>query len=579
MKISGFKIEQFAKSEYTDNQTPEMQDLNSDSLLITGPNRSGKSLTFNAILYGLLGREEVVGVRTGGGNKVWLTFDDGSRMFRGEPHRVYETVEEEYETEEADIRLHEQLGDVKVLKRHFLHSHMDELPLEDLRKNQRLSLIRTVTNRSAKNEIEELETHIQEIEDGLIKKRDKLSPLKKRKKRLELQTSQFEGQKSDWETLVELTDSGRLTEIKSTLEQHESIQSELEELSSKRTGLRRKITSKEKELGELQRYEQEVEDIIIEAMREFVCPVCDGRVDSKEAGSRMRQNKCPFCKQDHSIQDLKNHLQKEKAQNKGRPGKLTVEVSEHKTELSKIDSQISELEDKVPEISELNDLAVSKLKNGDQTIDEIATEAREELASAESSLSEVQEQSDQITNRLSELRQTISALEDEKDEAESSLSTLRSESNTNDVSRFIQTWNHHFGKMAGDLGLSLNLLENDGSVRLPGGEDGPRQYERRGDLSDSEVQLLNISFALALNEHAVDSGVIDWNCLVLDEPFTHLDDDTKQSALEYLLGIHQQVILTSSDDYVCAQFDAKNTLELVRQEYSQTTFNQGEWSA
>jgi len=575
MKLSGFKIASFAKDEYTASQLPEKQGLNGESLLIRGPNRSGKSLTFNAILYGLLGPDAMIAARPGGGNKVWVTFDDGSRIFRGDPKRKYECESGPYEKDDADEKLDEKLGDTEILEQHFLHSHLDELPLENLKKRERIELVLAVTNLDTKEKAEKLQKELEEIEDKIVEKEDRVSPLEKQKRRSRLQVSQHEGQKEDWQNLDDLVKSGRLAEIEQTLENHTNIREKREELSKKRRGLSRKITSKQNEIEELKRYEQEVEDIIIEAMKEFVCPVCDERVDSQTANKRMDLSKCPFCKQEHSIQDLKDHLHKEKSESEGRPGELKEEIARHEEEIEEIEAEIENLEEELPVLSELNDLAVDKLKEEGKSIKEIKEEAEKKLPTVEENLEEYRNKLKETTENLDTIQDSLEELKEQKKAKKKQLARIQSESYSEEVRKFEEVWTSHFVSMSGELGLEINLHENDGTISLPGGDDDPREYNRRGDLSDSEIQLLNLSFALTLNDFATDADLINWDCLVLDEPFSHLDQGTKESALEYISSVEQQVILTSSDDYVADQFSNSRTLELVRGKLVQTSL--GDW--
>ncbi|QOS13119.1 AAA-type ATPase domain protein [Haloferax gibbonsii] len=570
MKISSFRIEEFAKKEYTENQTPEMQNLDGDSVLISGPNRSGKTLTFNALLYGLLGYEHTIATRTGGGNKVWVTFSDGSRFFRGKP-REYEVNGEVYETDSAEEKLRQQVGDVEVLKHHFLHSHIEELPLERLSPDDRLDLIISVMDGETKTEIDRLTKSIEELEQKITRREDRISPLENKISRLNRQVGQQESQLQDWQTILDLYESGRLNEIDQTLNQHKDLRQNLEELSSERRGLQRKINSKEKELEELQRYDREVEEIIVEAIKEFVCPVCNHRVDSNTAEARMtRSKRCPFCNQQHSIQDLKDHLRDEKASNEGRPGELTHKISEHRDRLNKIESEIESIEQEIPAVAELNSLAVDKLRDSNTTVESLGEVASTEVPKLKESLKENRSKLESRVSELDEVHSSVSDLEATIEDKRTKLEHLKTNDYKNKIGEFETTWSNRFSEIAGGLSLSLKIFTESGEIALPGGGDGTRYYDRRGDLSDSEIHLVNLSFTLALNHHANRSDTINWQSIVLDEPFSYLDEDTKETTLEYLRDSDLQVFVTSSDDSVKEKFDRSQTLELVRRKYKQT---------
>ncbi|WP_265109607.1 AAA family ATPase [Halosolutus halophilus] len=578
MKISGFTIKEFAKEEYTASQKPGIQNLNGESLLVYGPNRSGKSLTFNALLYGLLGHKETIATRSGKGNKVWITYSDGSRFFRGAPRRKYEKDSKTYEKDSADSELWKITGDTRILKQHFIHSHIDQLPLESLRSSELVDLILSVTDIGRKEEIDRLKKSIEDLNEEQIRTEDRISPLQRQRDKLQRQVSQFEGQLSDWETLLDLVAKGRLEKIETTLENHQEIRRRLEELSQKEHGLNRKINEKEKELNEIERYDGEVESLIIEAIKEFVCPVCEERVDSKSAENRLQRHKCPYCNQDHSVQELKDELRDKKSESETRKGELSIEIAKDKDKLSDIKNQINELEAEIPEISELNSLAVRKLREDNQSVDEIKEEANEEVSLLRESLDSHRDQLNEVEEKLENAKAMVQDTEEKLQENRDKLNELQLDSKRNEIADFEQTWSSHFKNLNGDLGQEVVIDDTDGSIVLPGGDDGKRYYRRRGDLSDSEIQLLNISFILSLNEYGNDSDAINWSTVVLDEPFSHLDENIKKSALKYLLGVEQQIILTSSDEYVSDQFDEDHTIELQRKQFEQTSVvNSGEW--
>jgi len=579
MKVNGFKIESFAKSIYTQNQTPEKQGLNGRSLVIHGPNTSGKSLTYNALLYGLLGLDDRLGVKPGSGNDVKITFSDGSRFSRGGP-REYRVSGEEYRTEEAENLLRDRLGDIEVIRAHFLPSHLDRLPLENISKSSRIGTILRVTDRPAKEEADALRSEIDDLDEEQIQRKDRLSPLERQKNRLETKVSNLSGYRDEWDKLLELCDNGRLSEISEQLSHKEDVKEELNSLSQRKRGLQRKVREKRSRITELQTYESEIEQIIVEALKEFVCPVCDQRVDSGTAESRLsRSNTCPFCNQDHSIDSLKNHLSEKKNENEGEPERLATEIAEHETEIGNIESEIEQLESEVPNISDLNSLAVDKIKEG-LTEEEIRTEAEEELEKIDDELNDFNSELSDVEADLESVEQRISDIEEVINEKEARLEEIRDGGHESAISSFESLWSTHLRGLTDEPEMAVSVNRDSGDIALPGGEDGRRLYDRRGDLSDSEIQLLNLSFSLTLNDLGNQNNAIDWNTLLLDEPFSHLDSDRRDSALSYLLELDKQVILTSSSERIIEAFDTSHRLQLRRADFEQSTLSEsGEWGA
>lgn len=113
MKINRLQIEGFAIEDYP---TINKQNINGDDLLLTGGNRSGKTLTLNAILYSLYGPRATFGVQPGRQSEVEVIFDSGDRLDRGASGREYRHGGEVYDTEDVDIEIPSVIGPEEVVK-------------------------------------------------------------------------------------------------------------------------------------------------------------------------------------------------------------------------------------------------------------------------------------------------------------------------------------------------------------------------------------------------------------------------------------------------------------------------------
>lgn len=573
MKINSIKVNSFSRDEYTADQTPEKNNLGGKPLLIKGPNKSGKSLTFAAIAHVILSGESPIDVYIGGGTDVSIGFTDESKMYRGAPKRQYKVIEEEgdqpvekiYKTDEADEKLRARTGPVDIVRNHFLPAETRLLPLERLSGRDRTDVVLSAIDRSAKLELERKIEELNELEKEETRIKDKFQPLNKDKSRLSYQVSQHESQKSDWESIVDLSESGRLREIQERLDEKTGIKDELNQLSKRKRGLTRKITSKKNDIDALKRYENSVEEIIAEAITEFVCPVCDGKVDTDTAKHRMSHGNCPFCDENRSAAQVKQHIQEQKAEAKGRPGKLSTEIAEHKTELSEVESRIEELEKELPAISELNSFAVHELEKT-SSIEELEKKAESELAKVSENLEGYKENLARIESEIKETESEVEQVTARQNEIEGKIEELRERSFDERFSAFQETLNKHFTNIGGEVGeaSTVQFDKESGEITLLSENSEPRQYTQRSELSGSEIELLNISFALSLNDHATESTMVNWKVLFLDEPFSNLDSEITETALDYLLEIPQQVVLTSSNENVASRFSEHDTLQLSR---------------
>jgi len=89
----------------------EHTNIEGENLLIQGGNRTGKTLTFNAILYNLLGSRETIELSTGRNNNVSLHFSDGTEFRRGKLGAQFRRGDIEKSEEEAQEALADWLAE------------------------------------------------------------------------------------------------------------------------------------------------------------------------------------------------------------------------------------------------------------------------------------------------------------------------------------------------------------------------------------------------------------------------------------------------------------------------------------
>lgn len=573
MRIEGLEIRDFAKPEYTQEGPLEVSNIDGD-LLIKGPNQSGKTLTFNAIHYVILG--ETIDLRAGHGNHVEVDFQDGSTFQRREVERRYHKKSgDELTADEAGGALIDRLGMPDAIKRQFIHSHIDRLPLEVLSPSRLIDLILTVSDTALKEELEEKEDSLDDLEETIQQVNDEIDSLKRERDRRSRQVQELQSQRKRWEKVLDLIQDNRLSEISETLKEQPGVEKELTELNKERRGIRQEIAENRNELNLVADYENDFEDIVAEAMKEFICPVCDERVGSENAAQRLNDGNCPFCDKERSLDGLEQYIDERRQDNSGRSDELENQIDDLQKRIEEIDSRIKELEQDQSDIADLNETAVNKLDEYNHNIAEIQSEAVAELDELESTLDEYQSKLTALENEIEEATAKRDQLEDQVNELRSNISSLKDDQASKKIDDFAQRWNSHYRSGVPELALEFDLTDQ-GRIRLPDSEDGVRYYNRRGDLSDAEVMLLNITFAVSLNEIIQDSGVSDWDILVFDEPFARLDEGNKHDTIEYLNGLEQQVMITSSEASVWEEFDQSQTLELTRNDFQQAKLTD-EW--
>jgi len=568
MKVQGFRIERFARPELTSGGPIELQRVADQDVLIRGENQSGKTHTFNALLYSLLG--ETIALQRGHGNAVELQLGNDLEIFRGEAGKRVRSQSQEFGPDEAEDVISDRVGSRDLIHTHFLHSRLSELPLERLPQPKRVSRVLDATSDNLSDRIIELEEHVEELQAEIERKKAERNSKERDRRRRQRQVSDIRSQLEKWSTVENLAESGRLAEISEALQRDPELEQQIDELTSEKRSLITDIREKQNERTRARELEEETREIIIKALEEFICPVCEERVNRGEADSRLDNQKCPFCNQSTDVEETFRHLETEKQKSEGQLEEIDYDLEEVRERKDEVESQIQSLKKERPEIADLNSYAVDQLRDFDHDIASIHTKAKQERAEAEKALEEYSEKVENIEDDIEELIEDISDLEDEQESKQARIDQLENDDVSTKLSDFEETWNHHYQQIMPQIAEDIHLQRN-GEIILVNEDGRRREYDRRGDLADAEVALLNVSFVISLNQIALDRGSIDWETIVLDEPFARLDRGLKEDAIDYLRSLDTQFILTSSDEYVWQEFTHATTLSLQRQ-YKLTDF-------
>lgn len=304
MKISRLHIEEFAIEDYPTIKKP---DVGGEDLLIKGNNRSGKTLTVNALLYGLYGPRATFGVQPGRSSTLKIGFDNGDLIERGGGGRAYRRDGTVYEKDEVDETIPTVLGPEEITGCQFVHSETDKLPLSKLSKGELLALIRNVVDSDIQNQITELEEEREELERKLeqIERRD-IRP--KERELEEINLSPLEQRLNKIQNLKSLIDSGKIETIKQQLLDNEELNDELDRHYKRKREIEQQLRKINRQLRNERRYTEEVNSLILDAVEELTCPVCDHVVEEKTARQRLNRGACPHCGKDRDLGDLKGNL-------------------------------------------------------------------------------------------------------------------------------------------------------------------------------------------------------------------------------------------------------------------------------
>lgn len=572
MRVSDIHIDHFAKDEYPN---PNISGFDGGDLLIHGGNRTGKTLSLNAVLYNLLGSQATIDLATGRGNKVEIGYTNGVSFYRGVPEAEYEDDDSHLTAgdalrkfrEQLIPELHSQIPRKHIIRSHFLHSHTGRLPLLSLSDDDLLSVVRSVVDPGVHSDIEYHERAKVELEALARDARSIKKELQKDLQDIESETRSAEANLKKWKNVLDLHESGRLAEINEALNTRESIRSELSQVFRKQEGLRKENRTLNKERKRWESYhEEEVTEVIASAVEDFVCPVCGDHVEQDRAENRLGQGYCPFCGEQKSVSDLKSEIRDQIEISDDRLNEIRERQEDLDNRLNELEQKEAELKEGLPDLDELDSFVERRLRENGYEVEGIAATAEAEIEKNSKTIEERSTERTELSERIDDLENQLEQYSESIEEAREAISELEAISE-NLIETFQDRWAENYSKVADELSLEIRLT-SDAEVVLPGNTDD-RMLSQEGDFSDAEIRLLNIAFATTINEFANESGITPWNAIVIDEPFTYLDEDSTESLIEYIQNTSQQFIVTSSSDGLESVFD--QTLHLTRNTI-QTTF-------
>lgn len=564
MRLDSIEIRRFSRQEeYTSGKNPEKENINGENLLIKGENRSGKTLTFNALRYAILG--DPIGMSPGRGNAVEIGFTDGGRFFRGHPKALYEKGDgeegDEIEAGEAQDAFRDDTGPVDILENFFLHSRIEMLPLENLLEKDRLDLIRRITNpkhqmliKRHSEAFEHLDLWVAEDEHRLDQLEDHIDEVRSR-------VNSFESQERREQSVIDMGESGQLNEILQVLNEHQELEQRLDELFKRQEGIRQELQQLSNRQDRARSYEKEVNELIKDAVADFVCPACRSSVTGPEAETRLDNNRCPFCYRKKSIKELQTELEDKKESTEGLADELQDEIDELKEEREEIWEEIERVRSQQPELTDFKPHTKRRLDEYDGDIQAVVDEAEDEIQKVREKLEQRRTELEELESEKDALEERLEELKESKDFALGTFEEYEDKSFNEAIEEFAEDWTSVLKAISTDIGQQI-WITDEGEIYLPG-SPSDRAYSGE-ELSESERKLLNISFAITLQNY-VNGELVPLNTIVLDEPSNHLDPANTEDLLDYMMqDDERQYVFTSSNEDIWNEVPERQTLDLER---------------
>ncbi|RLM91123.1 AAA family ATPase [Haloarcula sp. Atlit-7R] len=569
MKISRLEIENFAIDE---SPTITEDTISGDDLLLSGGNRSGKTLTFNAILYALYGRSGTFGVTSGQHSTVNVHFDNTDAVLRDRKH----TYEQDGQSLNAGEGVKSYIGAEENVSLQFITANPANQPISALSGEDLLNRIRALLSaenqtkikrhRRAKHDL----VHLREIRRR-GQERPSIRQLEENLNSLPISSTQ--NRIVEIEELRELIESGEIESISARLQAKDEVAERLDELYDRRRSLEDQLKQKRRELSDTSRYTQKVNDLIIDAIQEFTCPVCGRLVEEETARNRL-PNRCPQCGRDRDLSELREQLREKVDSADDRIEGLKEEIGELEKELSEVKAEITELKESEPELQDLNQFVRTALKQAGYDIDQLQERTDTELAQKREDLEEFKSRKEELSTQLEKRQELLNAIDESISAAEAQIEELKQEAFEEIRETFTDRLSEVYQEIAPGLGTEVGLTP-DGELEFPGtGSEGIRPYDR---LSSGEKRLVNLAFGLTVAQFAQENeDAHNWEVLVLDEPLTNLESDIQDAAARYLRDAEIQCIMTSPLDRIQSHFqdDQSQIIQLNRIRTEATTLDE-----
>ena len=546
MKTNEIDIETFAESQRYGEPRLEPR---GKTHVIHGRNKVGKSLTFSAISYCLIG--ERWGKTVGNSARVETTFSDGTEYEASSGgHTLTTPGGESFDSQMAREERKERISDHPFREYFFFPSEVSELHLRNTNAEKVMQLVRMAV---APDKYEELDS----LRGERDKKRGEIEEIEKEQSdiesRLENRRSEVERLEEDLaneERVVELHEDGLLDEIRETLAEHEELDERLQLAYEERGDL-------EEELRETRHRREHLGDESSKPSPErfdLGCRVCGGAVSDETAQSRIDSDRCPLCARGTNFDTLLL------ADGDDTPEELDERIAELEAELQETEERIERLQSRQPALGELDDDLLRRLNLRNRNVDRVVTRAKSTAEDLREKIELLQANCEEEEERLEEIPREIENKQERAEELEEEFQSIQREVRDLIVD-FQERWTANFETMAPSLAEEIGLNDNDGVV-VAGDPDRSYHAQDNG-LGDAEEQVLCLSFAVTLHETLGDRLPLD--TFVLDEPFDHLDDTATEELLSFVTeDDDRQYIFTTSDDRVIEAFTQDQRRKLER---------------
>lgn len=574
-KIVPFYVEEFAIEEfYSVEYIPVRKIVNKQSLFVLGTNSTGKSTTFDAIIYAIFGNDFIDRPIKLANTKIILSNGEKSveitRKYNAEPKITILTYGEEIRGSEQVnqkiceiLKIPEKTLDAKRLIDAFKVPQKDEDSLIIKYKNKLETIILYFLNSTDFNkEIEVVEHREKELQNELellkVEKSEILHNIEESNFKEKMNKNFY----SEVREFIEQFESGEINNTIQVLNENKKVGGKIRELVSLKTKKSQELFENGTKLSRMRDYyNKKLLEVVKETLSVLICPVCGDKVNLPHIERRKQKSMCPCCGNEQYDGEIYQILKKEISHSNKNYEEFLKKEEELKKDIEFIKSDIYKISNEKLKIN-VNSVIVRVLENTkEEDIKKEYQKLKLNLEKYEYSLNESKNYTDELKRKLDEVERNIDSIPKEIDNLLTLKKSKIDEKNSTVLKSFNERLNIVFSKLICPLSYKLNL--EDGHLLLDTGssiKDCSDKYA----IALSDKKLIDIALWHSILSVNSKNNITNINFGLIDDVFENIDNNeiARKENLYSVLGSlknESQIIMFSINKKVneSLQFEEK----------------------
>lgn len=534
--IVPFYVEEFAIEEfYSVEYVPVREKVNRQSLFVLGTNSTGKSTTFDAIIYSIFGNDFVDRPVKIAHTKITLSNGDESikitRKYNAEPNiTILPSGEEIRGSEQVHKKICEilkfpkKISDAKRLIDAFKVSQKDEDSLIMKYKNKLEIIVLSFLNGSDFNKkIELLECEEEELQKRLklrnVEKSEIINSIEERKLTEKKNKSFY----TEVREFIEQFESGELKNTIKALKNNENARERIRELVSLKTKKSQELFENGTRISRMREYyNKELIEVVNETLSVLICPVCGDKLNIHNIEIRKKKAMCPCCGNEEYDGEIYKILKKEISYADEKFEEFLKKDEELKTEIEFIKNEIDIISNEKLKVN-VNSVIIRVLENtSEEEIEEEYQKLKLDMEKYECFVNDSKNNIAQLKYKLEEAEKDIESILKNID------NTLALKSNTNDeknftvLNSFNKRLNTIFSKLIYPLPYKLSL--ENGCLLLDTG-NSIKDCSDKYALALSDKKLVDIALWHSILSVNRENNITNINFGLIDDVFENIDNN------------------------------------------------------